>query len=78
MPTFYTTRELADLLGTDAWRVRRLFQSGDLPEPNRFAGRRAIPREMIPDVAIALRERGWAPRVSPASTIPAEQRGAAG
>lgn len=71
MSNFYTTRELADLLGTDAWRIRRLFQSGELPEPPRFAGRRAIPREMIAEVAAALRDRGWAPRVAPASTMTA-------
>ncbi|MEM8495918.1 MAG: hypothetical protein AAF663_11090, partial [Planctomycetota bacterium] len=55
----YTTRELADLLGTDAWRVRRLFELGVLPEPPRCGQARAIPREMIGEVAAALRDRGW-------------------
>ena len=57
----YSTRELAEMLGTETWRVRRLFESGTLPEPSRFAGKRAIPREMIPAVVDALRERGWLP-----------------
>lgn len=56
-----TTRELADFLGTEAWRIRRLFELGCLPEPPRFAGRRAIPRAWIPDVVEALRSRGWLP-----------------
>jgi len=55
----FTTREIADIFGTDEWRVRRLFEVGTLPEPRRFAGKRAIPREMIPSIVDALRERGW-------------------
>ena len=61
MPNLYTTRELADILGTDEWRVRRLFEDGTLPEPGRFAGKRAIPGEMIPAIVDALRARGWLP-----------------
>ena len=57
----YTTRELGDILGAEEWRVRRLFESGTLPEPPRFAGKRAIPREQIPDVVDALRARRWLP-----------------
>lgn len=71
MQSAFTTRELAELLGTDTWRVRRLFESGSIPEPPRFGGKRAIPREMIPDVAIALRERGWVTAVAPAASLPA-------
>lgn len=58
---FFTTRQLAELLGTDTWRVRRLFEDGTLPEPPRFGDRRAIPREMIPAICDALRSRGWLP-----------------
>ena len=61
MPRFYTTRELAELLGTETWRVRRLYESGTLPEPPRFARSRAIPREHIPAIVDALRDRGWLP-----------------
>ena len=61
MAESFTTREMADLLGTDTWRIRRLYESGDLPEPLRFAGKRAIPREAIPEIVDALRKRGWLP-----------------
>jgi len=59
MSSIFTTREIADLLSTDEWRVRRLFEDGTLNDPPRFAGKRAIPREMIPAILDALRSRGW-------------------
>ncbi|HRX83238.1 MAG TPA: hypothetical protein P5307_29435 [Pirellulaceae bacterium] len=59
MPRYYTTGELADFIGSEEWRVRRLFETSRLPEPERFGGKRAIPRELIPEVIDALRERGW-------------------
>jgi len=69
MHDYLTTRELADELGTDEWRVRRLFEDGTLPEPPRFAGKRAIPRTLIPQIAEALSARGWIkPRTETAST----------
>jgi hypothetical protein len=54
-----STREIADLLGTDAWRVRRLFEDGTLAEPERFAAKRVIPGTSIPMICDALRARGW-------------------
>jgi hypothetical protein len=65
MPNFLTTRELADLLGSETWRVRRLFEDGTLAEPPRFAGKRAVPREWIPEIVDALRARGWLPQPAP-------------
>ncbi len=62
--TIYTTRQLAEILGVETWRVRRLFQNGTLPEPSRFAGRRAIPGTMIPAVIDGLRDRGWLPELA--------------
>lgn len=62
----YTTRQLAEFVGTDEWRVRRLFESGTLPEPDRFGGKRAIPSGMVPSVVDALRARGWLPEVAEA------------
>jgi len=59
MSNFFTTREVAELLGTAEWRVRRLFEDGTLPEPGRFAGKRAIPGEHLPQIIDALRARGW-------------------
>jgi hypothetical protein len=49
------------LYGVKTWQVRRLFESSRLPEPMRFAGKRAIPRELLPAIVDALRERGWLP-----------------
>lgn len=59
MASHLSTGDLAELLGTETWRIRRLFESGALPEPGRFAGKRAIPREQIPAIVDALRDRGW-------------------
>ena len=56
-----TTGEIAETLGTDEWRIRRLYESGTLSEPPRFGGKRAIPRESIPAIVDALRARGWLP-----------------
>ncbi len=64
MKTEYSTREVGDILGVDEWRVRRLFEVGDVPEPDRFAGKRAIPRELIPDIVDALRHRRWLPNTA--------------
>ena len=61
MPTIFSTADLARTLGTDEWRVRRLFEDGTLPEPDRFAGKRVIMGEAIPAVVDALRKRGWLP-----------------
>ncbi len=60
MPKLFTTREVAEMFGSQTWRVRRLFEDGTLAEPPRFAGNRAIPREMLAAVLDALRARGWA------------------
>ncbi|WP_339911865.1 hypothetical protein [Symmachiella dynata] len=59
MPSIFSTREVAEILGTQEWRVRRLFEDGTLPEPDRFAGKRAIPRESLPLILDKLRDRGW-------------------
>ena len=61
MRSFLSTREVAELLSTETWRVRRLFEDGTLPEPGRFAGKRAIPGSSIPAIVDALRARGWLP-----------------
>jgi len=59
MPKLFTTREVAELLGTLEWRVRRLFEDGSLPEPDKFGGKRAIPGSLIPQIVDLLRERNW-------------------
>ena len=57
----FTTRSIAEILGTDEWRVRRLYEAGALAEPDRFAGKRVISPEQIPAIVDALRDRGWLP-----------------
>ena len=47
--------ELADLLSVQSWRIGRLFELGLLPEPDRVAGRRMIPKAMVPQVIDGLR-----------------------
>ena len=66
MDGHYTTREVAAILATDQWRVRRLFEDGTIPEPLRFAGKRAIPSSAIPSIVDALRARGWLPETEAA------------
>jgi hypothetical protein len=62
----FTTREVAEILGTEEWRVRRLFEDGTLTEPERFGGKRAICQQGIPSIVDALRGRGWLPTEEPA------------
>ncbi len=59
--TRLSTREVAELFGVPTWQIQRLFESGALPEPPRFAGKRVIAGETIPRIVDALRERGWLP-----------------
>ena len=62
----YSTTEIAEMLGIEPWRISRLFESGRLDEPTKFAGRRVILGTAIPEIVDALRERGWLP---PAETV---------
>lgn len=57
--SFLSLGEVAELLSVQSWRIARLFELGVLPEPERVAGRRMIPSDMVPEVAEALRARGW-------------------
>lgn len=59
MRTFFSTREIAEILGTDEWRVRRLYEAGVVAEPARFAGKRVIPGSDIPLIIDGMRRRGW-------------------
>ncbi len=61
---FLSLGEVADLLSVQSWRIARLFELQVLPEPERIAGRRLIPKETIPEVIDALRARGWLPESS--------------
>jgi hypothetical protein len=65
----YSTRDVADMLGTKEWRVRRLFECGDLPEPERFGGKRCIPPRLVPSIVDHLRARGWLPESEAAGHV---------
>lgn len=67
MQALFSTSEVAELFNVEVWRVMRLFSTGAVPEPIRIGGKRVIPREMLPQVLDALRERGW---VAPAEVAP--------
>lgn len=69
MASIYTTQQIADLLGIEIWRVQRVFEAGDVPEPERFAGRRAIPSSLVPRIVDALRDRDWLPTTATAGEV---------
>lgn len=54
-----STGELGDELGCQAWKIARVFALGLVDEPPRVAGRRMIPRSMVPQIIRALEDRGW-------------------
>lgn len=60
-PSHFTSGELGDFLGVQAWKISRLFELGILEEPDRVGGRRLIPKSLIPSIVDALRDRGWLP-----------------
>ena len=43
-------------------QIRRVFEYGDLPEPDRLKDRRALTPDMLPAIIEACRRRGWLPR----------------
>ncbi len=55
----FSTREVADLLSTVEWKVRRLYEDGTLAEPVRFAGKRMIHEDQFPEILAAMKSRGW-------------------
>jgi hypothetical protein len=59
--THFTTGELGDFPGVQAWKIARRFETRALPEPARVGGRRLVAQSMIADVADGLRRRGWRP-----------------
>lgn len=66
----YSTTEIAEMLGVDPWRISRLYESGSLEEPAKFAGRRVILGTAIPEIVDALRERNWLPPMSSETVTP--------
>ncbi len=64
-----TTRQVAEELSRNPlvygsvseWQIRRLFEDGDLPEVQKFGGKRVINSHMLPAIVAGLRARGWLP-----------------
>lgn len=54
-----TLGEVADHFGVQVWRVRRLFDRGLYPEPDRVGQSRVIPAKDLPKVEAALKEAGY-------------------
>ena len=59
MAKFFSTGEAAEILQQPRWRILRLFEDGNVPEPDRVAGKRVIPGELLPIILDALKARGW-------------------
>ncbi len=65
---YKSTRDVADWLGIEEWRVRRVFEARLVPEPPRIGRHRAIPVDLLPLVIDALRAKGWLPYVHDAAS----------
>jgi hypothetical protein len=64
-----STGEVAELFGTQTWRVARIYELGLIPEPPRIAGRRVIPIDHLAEIALQLRSRGWLNKTSEAPPV---------
>ena len=67
MRQHFTTAEIAELLGVKTWQIQRLFTQRAVPDVSRFAGKRCIPRSMVPVLVDGLRSRGWLPEAANAA-----------
>lgn len=61
MQRHFSTSDLAKLLGVRDYQVRRLFANGVLPECEKIGHARVVPATRIPEVVLALKERGCLP-----------------
>ena len=66
--TSLSTVQVADICGVPPWKVRRLYELHDLPEPDRVGRNRVISIHEIPIVITALRCRGWLPSTEEVAT----------
>jgi hypothetical protein len=57
----YTVGDLARRWGIEEWKIRRVFDCGDLPQPRRFGLYRIIPSEDVHALVEALKARGYLP-----------------
>jgi hypothetical protein len=61
---FQSTGEVAQELRAQSWQVARLFELHVFDEPERVAGRRMIPRSLLPAIRAELARRGWTPETN--------------
>ena len=54
-----STSDVAEIFSQPVWRIRRLYECGTLPEPERIGTARMISANTLPEIAAALREKGW-------------------
>jgi hypothetical protein len=57
-----TIGQVAKRFGCRPWQVRRLFESGKLPEPPRVGCYRVFFVEQLPEIEAALRAAGYWPK----------------
>ncbi len=73
----FSTAETARLLGTDPWRVRRLFELGVIDDVPRIGRHRVISATMLPLIIEALQKRNWLKREHTARCVAEEDNGLA-
>jgi DNA-binding transcriptional MerR regulator len=61
----FTIGQVARRFRVSAWKVRRLFERGLLPEPARVGAYRVIPPDDLPKIEAALRRAGYLPEGGP-------------
>ena len=69
MSEFLTTRQAAERISESAlvtgtveeWQVRRVFETGTLPEPQKFGNKRVIFADQMQTIVTALRTLGYLP-----------------
>lgn len=60
-----TIGDIAERYGVSAWKVRRIFERGLLPEPGRVGAYRVISADDLPKIEAALRQAGYLPAEVP-------------
>jgi hypothetical protein len=59
MPQFLSTADVAAMYRVPDWKIRRLFEDGNVAEPPQISGRRIIDQSTLPQIVKALCDRGW-------------------
>jgi len=59
MTGLLTLGQIATRFGCQLWQVRRLYERGLLPEPERIGRTRIVRREDLPRIEKLLRESGY-------------------